>query len=165
MHTQLIVSHELWDIFAGSSPHERNWQNQMHSKFGIVSPADWRNAMQGFSGLPITWTGSTNQNVTNGVPRKNPEQWPPCLAHKLKRSNRAKDWWISEKEKKKYWHTLLVEKSNDIRTWSKKVTTHMEISAEKTKLMKTTPAASTQRSKWMDRNLRQSQASNTWAQL
>ena len=29
----------------------------------------------------------------------------------------------------------------------------------------TTPVASTQRSKWMDRSLRQSQASNTWAQL
>ena len=41
----------------------------------------------------------------------------------------------------------------------------MEISAEKTKLMKTTPVASTQRSKWMDRGLRQSQASNTLAQL
>ena len=40
----------------------------------------------------------------------------------------------------------------------------MEISAEKTKLM-TTPVASTQRSKWMDRSLRHSQASNTWAQL
>ena len=40
----------------------------------------------------------------------------------------------------------------------------MEISAEKTKLM-TTPVASTPRSKSMDRSLRQSQASNTWAQL
>ena len=40
----------------------------------------------------------------------------------------------------------------------------MEISAEKTKLM-TTPVASTQRSKSMDRGLRQSQASSTWAQL
>ena len=39
-----------------------------------------------------------------------------------------------------------------------------EISAEKTKLM-TTPVASTQRSKQIDRNLRQSQASSTWAQL
>ena len=40
----------------------------------------------------------------------------------------------------------------------------LEISAEKTKLM-TTPVASTQRSKSMDRSLRQSHASNTWAQL
>ena len=40
----------------------------------------------------------------------------------------------------------------------------MEISAEKTKLM-TTPVASTQRSKWMDKSLRQLQASNTGAQL
>ena len=30
---------------------------------------------------------------------------------------------------------------------------------------RTTPVASTQRSKWMDRSLRQSQASNSWAQL
>ena len=30
---------------------------------------------------------------------------------------------------------------------------------------RTTPVASTQRSKWMDRSLRQPQASNTWAQL
>ena len=41
----------------------------------------------------------------------------------------------------------------------------MEISAEKTKLMTNTPVASTQRSKRMDRSLRQSQASNTWDQL
>ena len=40
----------------------------------------------------------------------------------------------------------------------------MEISAKKTKLM-TTSVASTQRSKLMDRSLKQSQASNTWAQL
>ena len=40
----------------------------------------------------------------------------------------------------------------------------MEISAEKTKLM-TTPVASTQRSKCMDRSLRQLQALSTWAQL
>ena len=38
----------------------------------------------------------------------------------------------------------------------------MEISAEKTKLM-TTPEASTQRSKRMDRSLRQSQTSSIWA--
>ena len=41
----------------------------------------------------------------------------------------------------------------------------MEISAEKTNLMKTAPVASAQRSKWMDISLRLSQASNTWAQL
>ena len=42
----------------------------------------------------------------------------------------------------------------------------MEISAENTKLMiKNTPAASTQRSKLMDRSLRQSQDLRTWAQL
>ena len=40
----------------------------------------------------------------------------------------------------------------------------MEINAEKTKLM-TTPVASTQRSKRMDKSLRQSRASNTRAQL
>ena len=36
----------------------------------------------------------------------------------------------------------------------------MEISAKKTKLRQTTPVASTQRSKWMDRSLRQSEVSN-----
>ena len=40
----------------------------------------------------------------------------------------------------------------------------MEISSEKTKLM-TTPMASTQKLKQMDRSLEQSQASSTWAQL
>ena len=41
----------------------------------------------------------------------------------------------------------------------------MEISAAKTKLMTNNTVASKQKSKWMDRSLRQSQASNTWAQL
>ena len=39
----------------------------------------------------------------------------------------------------------------------------MEISAEKTKLMTNNTSASTQRSKWMDRSLRESQASGAWA--
>ena len=42
----------------------------------------------------------------------------------------------------------------------------MEISAEKTKLMtNNTSGINRDLSKWMDRNLRQSQASITWAQL
>ena len=41
----------------------------------------------------------------------------------------------------------------------------MEISAEKTKLMTNNASGITQRSKRIDRSLRQSQASNTWAQL
>ena len=41
----------------------------------------------------------------------------------------------------------------------------MRISAEKTLLIQTTPVTSTHRSKLMDRSLRQSQASGTWAQF
>ena len=32
------------------------------------------------SRLPVTQ--SANQNITNDIPCKNPEEWPPCLPHK-----------------------------------------------------------------------------------
>ena len=41
------------------------------------------------SRLPITRATSANQNVTNIIPCEKPEEWPPCLAHKQKLSNRA----------------------------------------------------------------------------
>ena len=53
---------------------------------------DWL-IVEGF-GLRIMWGVSANQNVINDAPREKPEQWPPWLPHKLKQSNRAKDWWI-----------------------------------------------------------------------
>ena len=39
--------------------------------------------------LIITRAASANQNVTPNNPREKPEEWAPCLARKLKRSNRA----------------------------------------------------------------------------
>ena len=49
------------------------------------------------SGLPITREAPSNQNATNKFLREKPEAWPPCLSHKFKRGNRAKDWWIPNK--------------------------------------------------------------------
>ena len=49
------------------------------------------------SRLPITRAPSADQNVTYNIPREKREEWPPCLSHKLKQSNGAKDWWIVNK--------------------------------------------------------------------
>ena len=41
---------------------------------------------------------STSGNViTNDIPCEKLEEWPPYLHHKLKHSNREKDWWIPDK--------------------------------------------------------------------
>ena len=37
------------------------------------------------------------RNVTNNTSREKPEEWPQCLAHGLKQSNRAKDGQILDK--------------------------------------------------------------------
>ena len=46
--------------------------------------------------LPIIYKASANPNVINILCEKL-EEWVPCLARKLKYSNRAKDWWIVNK--------------------------------------------------------------------
>ena len=52
------------------------------------------------SGLPITRTASANQNIADKISLEKPEEWAPCLAHKLmKHSDRTKDWWIAIKKK------------------------------------------------------------------
>ena len=59
------------------------------------------------SGLPVTREASANQNVRNNHSlRKKPEEWVPCLAHKLKHSYREKEqlvdsWKERKKERKK----------------------------------------------------------------
>ena len=49
------------------------------------------------SGLPIAWPHSANENITNNICCPKPEGWLTCLDHKLKASNRARAWWISDK--------------------------------------------------------------------
>ena len=49
------------------------------------------------SGLPINPAASANQNGTSNILREKLEEWPPCLPHKLKHSNTAKDCWIPNK--------------------------------------------------------------------
>ena len=55
------------------------------------------NSVEG-SGLPITQAATANQNVTTNIPCKKPQKWLPCLAHKPKCSNRAKDWRTANKQ-------------------------------------------------------------------
>ena len=43
--------------------------------------------------LSVTRLDSANQNA-NVTPREKPEEWPPCLTHKLKYGNIAKDLWV-----------------------------------------------------------------------
>ena len=40
---------------------------------------------------------TANQNVTINIPHKKPEQWLPCVPHKLQHSNGAKGWLILNK--------------------------------------------------------------------
>ena len=48
--------------------------------------------------LSVTRAASANHSDTYNIPRENPEEWPPCLLHKLHHGNRAKDWrWIPNK--------------------------------------------------------------------
>ena len=47
--------------------------------------------------LPITRAASANQNVTDNILCEKPEERPPCLACKLKHTNRARDWWTKTK--------------------------------------------------------------------
>ena len=46
------------------------------------------------SRLSIIRAALASQNVTNNIPREKPEKGQPCLGHKLKDSNRAKEQWI-----------------------------------------------------------------------
>ena len=48
-------------------------------------------------GLPITRVSSANQNVAITIPSDNLDEWPPCLAHKRKHGNGAKEWLILNK--------------------------------------------------------------------
>ena len=49
------------------------------------------------SGLPVTRAASANQNVINDIAGEKPEERLLYLSHKLKHSNRAKDWWVTNK--------------------------------------------------------------------
>lgn len=51
--------------------------------------------------LPISQAAPANQNATKTILHKKTEEWPPCLAYKLKHNNRANDWWFPLKKKKK----------------------------------------------------------------
>ena len=57
-----------------------------------------KKSTEGF-GLLSTRTASANYNVTDNIPREKPEDEaaPPCLPHKLKQSNRMKEWLIPNK--------------------------------------------------------------------
>ena len=47
------------------------------------------------SGLPITRAASAYQDATNNIPhQKKPEEWPPCLEHKIKLCNSVEEWLI-----------------------------------------------------------------------
>ena len=53
------------------------------------------------SKLPITRAALANQKVTNNTLSEKPEDWPACLARKLKHSNRAEDPWFQTVEQTK----------------------------------------------------------------
>ena len=45
--------------------------------------------------VPGSRTAPASQNITNSIPREKPDDWPPCLLHKLKHGNSAKDGLVS----------------------------------------------------------------------
>ena len=61
-----------------------DWMREENNQLNISTPQlierPW---------LPITRAASVNQNVTHNNPREKPEEWAPCLASKLKHSNRV----------------------------------------------------------------------------
>ena len=70
---------------------EESWMNRCWDSASTVHVT-----IEG-SALPITHTASASQNVTKDVLHKKPEEWLPCLAHKLKHSNEVTDWWSLNK--------------------------------------------------------------------
>ena len=63
-----------------------------HNFADSISPASERipkfHPIKGF-GLPLIQTASASQNGTNNIPRENPEDWRPYLAHKVNRRKRG----------------------------------------------------------------------------
>ena len=45
------------------------------------------------SGLPINRTAAANHSIIHSIPREKPEEWPPCLIHRLKKKQRER-WWV-----------------------------------------------------------------------
>lgn len=62
----------------------------------VLSLPHWLIYARGGSGLPVTHAASASQKITCNILNKNLKEWPPCLPHKQKHSNRVKDLEDSE---------------------------------------------------------------------